>query len=69
VRNHPLSRKAGPQRHIFLCLTVEESEVRRAVLSFPAGSAGGPDYLRRRGSVLGLTFCDFSLEIASNSFH
>ena len=28
------------------CLSVDESEVRRAVLSFPAGSAGGPDGLR-----------------------
>ena len=28
------------------CLLVEESEVRRAVLSFPPGSAGGPDGLR-----------------------
>jgi len=28
------------------CLSVDESEVRRAVLSFPAGSAGGPDNLR-----------------------
>jgi len=27
------------------CLSVDESEVRRAVLSFPAGSAGGPDGL------------------------
>jgi len=25
------------------CLSVDESEVRRAILSFPAGSAGGPD--------------------------
>jgi len=25
---------------------VDESEVRRAVLTFPAGSAGGPDFLR-----------------------
>jgi len=28
------------------CILVEESEVRRAVLSFPPGSAGGPDGLR-----------------------
>jgi len=28
------------------CLSVDESAVRRAVLSFPAGSAGGPDGLR-----------------------
>jgi len=28
------------------CLMVDENEVRRAVLSFPAGSAGGPDGLR-----------------------
>ena len=28
------------------CLSVDESEVRKAVLSFPAGSAGGPDNLR-----------------------
>ena len=28
------------------CLLVDESEVRRAVLTFPAGSAGGPDFLR-----------------------
>jgi len=28
------------------CLSVDEAEVRRAVLSFPAGSAGGPDGLR-----------------------
>jgi len=28
------------------CLSVDESEVRRAVLSFPAGSAAGPDGLR-----------------------
>lgn len=27
-------------------MLVDESEVRRAVLTFPAGSAGGPDYLR-----------------------
>ena len=28
------------------CLSVDESEVRRPVLLFPAGSAGGPDNLR-----------------------
>jgi len=28
------------------CLSVDEAKVRRAVLSFPAGSAGGPDSLR-----------------------
>lgn len=28
------------------CLSMDESEVRKAVLSFPAGSAGGPDGLR-----------------------
>ena len=28
------------------CLLVEESDVRRAVLSFPPGSAGGPDGIR-----------------------
>jgi len=28
------------------CLLVDESEVRKAVLSFPAGSAGGPDNFR-----------------------
>ena len=28
------------------CLSVDEAEVRRAVLSFPPGSAGGPDGLR-----------------------
>jgi len=28
------------------CLSVDKSEVRRAVLSFPAGSPGGPDGLR-----------------------
>ena len=28
------------------CVSVDESEVRRAILSFPAGSAGGPDGLR-----------------------
>jgi len=28
------------------CLLVDENEVRRAVLSFPSGSAGGPDGLR-----------------------
>ena len=28
------------------CLSVDKSEVRRHVLSFPAGSAGGPDGLR-----------------------
>ena len=47
-KHPPASGKAAqlpaPQRDN--CLMVEESEVRRAVLSFPAGSAGGPDYLR-----------------------
>jgi len=33
-----------PQSQQFVC--VDESEVRQAVLSFPAGSAGGPDGLR-----------------------
>ena len=28
------------------CLSVDKAEVRRAVLSFPPGSAGGPDGLR-----------------------
>jgi len=28
------------------CLSVDESEVRKAILSFPSGSAGGPDGLR-----------------------
>ena len=28
------------------CVSVDEYEVRKAVLSFPAGSAGGPDDLR-----------------------
>ena len=28
------------------CLSVDEAEVRQAILSFPAGSAGGPDGLR-----------------------
>jgi len=35
----PTSQQSG-------CLLVVESEVRSAVLSFPAGSAGGPDGLR-----------------------
>jgi len=47
-KHPPASGKAGhlpaPQRDN--CLMVEESEVRRAVLSFPTGSAGGPDFLR-----------------------
>jgi len=30
----------------FTPLSVEESDVRKAVLSFPAGSSGGPDGLR-----------------------
>ena len=28
------------------CVSVDECEVRKAVLTFPAGSAGGPDGLR-----------------------
>ena len=28
------------------CLSVDEAEVRQAIISFPAGSAGGPDGLR-----------------------
>ena len=28
------------------CMSVNEAEVRRVVLSFPTGSAGGPDGLR-----------------------
>ena len=44
-KHPPASGKAdqlpAPQRDN--CLMVEESEVRRAVLSFPAGSAGGPE--------------------------
>ena len=34
-----------PRPLLSQCLSVDESEVRRAVLSFPAGSAGGPDGL------------------------
>ena len=46
---HPVSSlqaTALPTSQQSRCLSVEESEVRRAVLTFPAGSAGGPDGLR-----------------------
>jgi len=46
---HPVSSlKASvlPASQQNRCLSVIESEVRSAVLSFPAGSAGGPDGLR-----------------------
>lgn len=47
-KHPPASGKAGnlPAPQQDNCLLVDESEVRRAVLTFPAGSAGGPDYLR-----------------------
>ena len=46
---HPVSSlqaTALPASQRNRCLSVEESEVCRAVLTFPAGSAGGPDGLR-----------------------
>ena len=47
-KHPPASGKAGnlPALQQDNCLLVDESEVRRAVITFPAGSAGGPDYLR-----------------------
>ena len=49
--NHPPSSSVltdlpAPQSQ--QCVSMDESEVRKAVISFPAGSAGGPDGLRPR---------------------
>ena len=46
---HPQAQPIGgpsPDPAQFTPLSVEEAEVRRAILSFPAGSSGGPDGMR-----------------------
>ena len=57
---HPdasLQATALPTSQQSRCLSVEESEVRRAVLTFPAGSAGGPGGLRPQHNGRNVTSC------------